>query len=162
MNSDSYLVFLTISVLIVVVDGQILYRSGKRYLEHSYGDGEASTSMTRLIVVLFHLVVLGVIALISTIDFGGSGVEAIVARLGVVLLIVALAHYIAVSVLTRIRESQLADSRVIENQHHHEEMDHERQSLHDPVVAPVSWQQGRRPEVTRGIEEGGPYSASPR
>lgn len=157
MNQNSYLAFLTISVLIVVVDGQILYRSGKRYLEHSYGDGEASTSMTRLVVVLFHLVVLGVIALISTIDLGGSGTEAVVARLGVVLLIVALAHYIAVSVLTRIRESQLADSRVIEN-HHEPEVAHERAAGYDSVITPVAGQPGRPPHVSRGIDERGPYA----
>lgn len=155
MNQNSYLAFLTIAVLIVVVDGQILYRSGKRYLAGSYGDGEASTSMTRLVVVLFHLVVLGVIALISTIDIGGSGVEAVVARLGVVLLIVALAHYIAVNVLTRIRESQLADSRVLE---HHDEFDRERRAGYDPVINPVAGQHGRPPEVSPGIEQGGPYS----
>ncbi|MGH3450197.1 MAG: hypothetical protein ACRDQW_05610 [Haloechinothrix sp.] len=154
MNEDSYLTFLAISVLIVVVDGQILYRSGKGYLARSYGDSEASTSMTRLVVVLFHLVVLGVIALISTIDIGGSGVQAVVARLGVVLLIVALAHFIAVSLLTRIRESQLADSRVIE-----QPRDRDRQSTYDPVVAPVADQE-RPPQVARGLDDGGPYSTS--
>lgn len=155
MNQNSYLAFLTIGILIVVVDGQILYRGGKRYLARSHGDREASTSITRLVVVLFHLVVLGVIALISTINIGGSGIQAVVARLGVVLLIVALAHYVAVTVLTRIRESQLADSRVLERQ---DEIDRERRPGYQPVVTPVWGRHGGTPEVSRGIEEGGPYS----
>jgi hypothetical protein len=59
MDTNSYIVFLLLGVLLVVIDGQIIYRSGRQYLEHSYSDPAAAVSVTRLITVLFHLAVLG-------------------------------------------------------------------------------------------------------
>lgn len=157
MDEGNYLVLLLIGTLIVVVDGQLLYQNGKRYLADSgRGSDESGTSMARLIVVLFHLLALGILALISTIDIGGTGAQAIVARLGVALLVVALFHAIALGVLARFRESQQAEERPQVSRLG----GRERQALYDPVVAPVSGQQGQAPEVSPGIDEGGPYSTS--
>jgi hypothetical protein len=33
MDTNAYVTFLLVGVLLVVVDGQIIYRSGRRYLE---------------------------------------------------------------------------------------------------------------------------------
>lgn len=153
MNESNYLTLLILGLLVVVVDGQILYQSGKRYLAN-YGRGESGKSLVRLVVVLFHLVVLGVLALISTIDIGGTGLEAIVTRLGVVLLLVAVAHGAAIGLFARIRENEQVERPIpgVPNP--------ERQTLYDPVVAPVSPRQGPPPEVSQGIESGGPYSTS--
>jgi type VI protein secretion system component VasK len=107
MDTNSYIVFLLLGVVLVGVDGQIIYRSGRRYLEESHGATEASASMTRLVTALFHLTVLGLLALITTIDFGGDNpTEAVIVRLGVVLLMLAIAHGITIGVLTKVRARQ--------------------------------------------------------
>lgn len=107
MDTNSYVIFLVVGVLMVVVDGQFIYHSGKRYLDGAKGDSEAEASMTRLIVGLFHLIVLGLLALISMIPFpGGSSLPSVVGRLGVVLLLLGLAHGVVIGVLNRQREEQ--------------------------------------------------------
>ena len=57
-----------------------------------------------MLVAFFHLLVLGVIALVSTIDVGAeSFVELIVKKTGWVLLVLAVAHGITMIILTRLR-----------------------------------------------------------
>ncbi|MFD2417496.1 hypothetical protein [Amycolatopsis pigmentata] len=109
MDTNAYVTFLVVGVILVVIDGQIIYHSGKRFLDK--GDRQAGSSMTNLVTVLFHLVVLGVLALMSTIDFpGGSSMAGIIGRVGVMLLVLALAHAITLGVLTRMREEQVAEN----------------------------------------------------
>lgn len=109
MDTNAYVTFLVVGVILVVIDGQIIYHSGKRFL--AKGDTQAGSSMTNLVTVLFHLVVLGVLALMSTIDFpGGSSMAGIIGRVGVVLLVLALAHAVTLGVLTRMREGQVAEN----------------------------------------------------
>jgi hypothetical protein len=105
VDDSSYLLFLLLGTALVFIDGQIIYRSGLRYLGNSYGDRGSARSMARLVSVLFHLSVLGILAVISTIDFAAdSAMEGIVLRLGVVLVVLAIAHAITISILTRIRD----------------------------------------------------------
>ena len=104
MNNSSYVMFLVLGTALVALDGQIIYRSGLRYLANSYGDRTSARSMARLVSVLFHLAVLGVLALISTIHISAdTALEGVVLRLGVVFLTLAIAHGITVGALTRIR-----------------------------------------------------------
>jgi hypothetical protein len=89
----------------VFADGQIIYRSGLRYLANSFGDRGSARSMARLVSVLFHLGMLGVLALISTLDVPASGpLQEVVVRLGVILVLIAIGHAITIGVLTRIRD----------------------------------------------------------
>lgn len=112
METNAYLVFLLIGVLLVVADGQVIYRSGKRYLEGSYGDPAAGASMARMVTVLFHLAVLGLLALLSTINIGGSSIQGVVGRLGVMLLVLAIAHALTIGILSRIRDAQVDETIV--------------------------------------------------
>lgn len=157
MDTNAYVAFLVVGILMVAIDGQVIYHSGKRYLENAHGNPEAGASMIRLITVLFHLVVLGVLALLSTIPFpGGSSLPSVVGRLGVTLLVVAVAHAIALSVLTRMREEQVVEDittrggapidRPLDRQ------------LREPTVSPVPGQEGRIARVSPNLEQGGPYS----
>ena len=74
MDNSSYVMFLILGTALVVADGQIIYRSGLRYLANSYGDNRGSSkSMARLVSVLFHFAMLGILALISTLDVPASG-----------------------------------------------------------------------------------------
>lgn len=153
MSTNAYLSFLVIGVVLVLIDGQIIYRSGRRYLENSYGDPAAGASMTRLVTVLFHLATLGVLALVSTIDIG-VGITGVVARVGVLLLILALAHGITLAVLARIRGEQEVEAVVQRGS---------RPQRGEPApqvtVTPVPGQDGVYPTAAPPVENRSPYSA---
>ena len=53
--------FLVLGIVLVVVDGQLIYRGGKGYLKRAAYDEEQAGSMMKLTTVLFHLVVLGLV-----------------------------------------------------------------------------------------------------
>lgn len=106
MNSNSYVAFLVIGTILVLIDGQIIYRNGRRYLQQATPKPSA-TSLTTLVTVLFHLGTLGVLALLSVIDFSADDqVKAVVVRLGIILLVLGVAHWIAVATLSRIRDRE--------------------------------------------------------
>jgi hypothetical protein len=106
MDSNSYLVFLVVGTLLVLIDGQVIYRHGRRFLQQTTPNAPAK-SLTTLVSVLFHLGTLGVLALLSTIDLPADNqTEAVVLRLGVVLIVLGIAHWIAVSALSRIRDRE--------------------------------------------------------
>ncbi|HEY2766381.1 MAG TPA: hypothetical protein VGJ13_20575 [Pseudonocardiaceae bacterium] len=103
-QAGSYFVVLFVGIALTVVVGQILVRSVRPFLEDVFQQPETSTSVTRLLVVLFHLVVLGVIALVATIDITLSHpIQTIVVKLGLVLLVLGAAHAGTLLVLTRLR-----------------------------------------------------------
>jgi hypothetical protein len=154
MTTNAYLSFLAIGVALILIDGQIIYRSGRRYLENSYGDPAAGASMTRLVTVLFHLATLGVLALISTINMGGSDLPGVVGRIGVLLLILALAHAITLGVLARIRGEQEVEAVVQRGPRPRAEMEQQ-----GTTVTPVPGQDGRYPAASPTLENRSPYSA---
>jgi len=120
--------FLVLGIVLVVIDGQLIYHSGKGYLRRAYDD-ERAVGMIRLTAVLFHLVVLGLLALVSIIDIDtGDPVKNVVVKLGVVLLLLALAHGVTMAILARMRDrqvqQQMADQmaeehRIYEERHAH-------------------------------------------
>jgi hypothetical protein len=104
MNVNSYVTFLIIGVVLVLIDGQLISRSGRGYLRKVY-EPEAARSMIQLVVGLFYLVVLGLLALISMINVDtGLPVRDVVAKLGVLLLVLAAAHGLTLTILMRIRD----------------------------------------------------------
>ena len=112
MDDGTYLAFLVVGIVLVAVDAVIIYRSGLRYLADSYADTASAKSMARLVTTLFSLAVLGVLALISVVDVGGEGaVQAVVLRLGVVLILLAIAHGVTIKVLTRMRDRLDAENK---------------------------------------------------
>jgi hypothetical protein len=109
VDTNSYVAFLVIGTVLVLIDGQIIYRNGRRFLRQS-GSNASAESLTTLVSVLFHLATLGVLALISIIDIPTDNTtEGIVVRVGVILLVIGLAHWIAISALSRIRDRQEYD-----------------------------------------------------
>lgn len=99
-----YLTVLFIGVALTVVVGQILIRSGRPLLADAFRRPETASSVTRLVVVLFHLIVLGIIALIASIDVTlGHPVQTIVVRIGLVLLVLGVAYAGTLLMLTRLR-----------------------------------------------------------
>jgi len=109
VDTNSYVTFLLVGTLLVLIDGQIIYRNGRRILQQNAPTASAE-SLTRLVSVLFHVAVLGVLALLSVIDVPvDNEIEAVVLRLGVVLILIGIAHWIAITALTRIRDRQEFD-----------------------------------------------------
>jgi hypothetical protein len=105
MNNDSYVAFLLLGIVLIVADGQVLYRSGQRYLVSAYGEGAASVG--RLVTILFYLVMLGVLALMSAVDIPGNGsLPEVVSRIGILLLIMAVGHGTATWILAILRRRQ--------------------------------------------------------
>ena len=73
-----------------MIDGQLIYHSGKGYLRRAAYDDEQASGMMKLTAVLFHLVVLGLLAIVSIIEVDtGDAVKNVVLKLGVVLLLLA-------------------------------------------------------------------------
>lgn len=107
METDlaSYLVFVLLGTGATLTVGQVLYRSGRGYLEEMYPDGKVAQSVNMLLAVLFHLVVLGILGIISTIDVPVEGsAQQVVTKLGVVLLVLGMAHGGAMLALARVRD----------------------------------------------------------
>jgi hypothetical protein len=126
MDSNSYVAFLVIGTILVLVDGQIIYRNGRRFLQQATPNAPAE-SLTKLVSVLFHLSTLGVLALLSTIDIPmDNQTQGIVLRIGIVLLVLGVAHWIAVLSLSRIRERE-----------EYEEVNHEREARRQANEAAV-------------------------
>lgn len=104
MDVNSYVTFLILGIALVLADGQLISRSGRRYLQGVY-EPDAGRSMMQLVAALFHFVVLGLLALISLVDVDtGLPVRDIVVKLGVLLLVLAAAHALAITILMRIRD----------------------------------------------------------
>ncbi|SFW79381.1 hypothetical protein [Amycolatopsis australiensis] len=156
--------FLIIGLIFVVADGQILYRGGRRYLSGPDG-GEGTGSMAWMVVTVFHLVAFGVLALLSVVGPGWSGsTAALVGRLGVFLLLLAVAHALTLAVLGRRRQDHIVET-------HFQDREPDRTAtevyvqpvgetgIEQPAVTPVPGQSGPAPRVSPDIGNHGPYRA---
>jgi protein-S-isoprenylcysteine O-methyltransferase Ste14 len=108
-DTVEYLLILAISVALTIAVGRLLLVAGNPFLQEVFRDQKVTRSVNRLLNVLFHLVTLGVLAIISGIDFDlGDSVQTIVVKIGVVLLVLGIAYGISMLVLIRIRERRRA------------------------------------------------------
>ncbi len=125
----SYVLLLVLGIALTVLVGQILIRTGQGFLEEVFEQQKTARSINRLLAVLFHLVVLGVLALISTIEMRGDGpLQILVTKLGVVLLVLGAAHGSTMLLLARIRskrrEQELADEMSAQFEHSRQQGSH--------------------------------------
>lgn len=106
VGTGGYIALIVVGLLITIGVGQILFRSGEPFLEEVFQNKETARSLNRLLGVLFHLLTLGVLAMISIADIpsGNGPLQTIVFKIGVVLLIVGIAYGVSMLVLLRIRE----------------------------------------------------------
>jgi hypothetical protein len=92
----------------VAIDGHLVFRGSVGYLGEVYRPGRARQVAT-LATVLFHLVMLGAVALVASVGLDpNAGIQPLLARIGVLLLLTALAHGVTMAVLSRLREQQLS------------------------------------------------------
>lgn len=102
--------FVVIGVLIVIAAGQLLAMSGRRHL------GSAAGSAAVLVSVLFHVVTLGVVALLTVLPFSGSVDGGLVLRLGVLLIALAIVFGVTIVLLSRrvsVMDSELRAGRAV-------------------------------------------------
>jgi MFS family permease len=112
-SAGSYTVSLVIGIVVVLVVGQLLRRLGHRFLDEVYGDRTLTTSLNTLLGTLYHLFALGLLTLVSAADLGLSGIQLVIARTGIFLLILGAVYGLAVLGLEaarkRRREEDLED-----------------------------------------------------
>lgn len=111
MDLDApYISLLVVSVALTFLVGRLLITAGEPFLQEVFQDTKVTRSVNLLLSVLFHLITLGVLAIISGIDLGpAEPLQRWVTRLGVVLLVLGVAYGISMLVLIRIRERRKQD-----------------------------------------------------
>jgi protein-S-isoprenylcysteine O-methyltransferase Ste14 len=108
-DTTLYITLLVVSVALTFAVGRLLVTAGEPFLQEVFEDRSVTRSVNLLLSVLFHLVTLGVLAIISVIDLRfDSLVQTFVVRLGVVLLVLGLAYGISMLVLIQVRERRRA------------------------------------------------------
>lgn len=116
MGNGTYLVVLFLGAVLVVIDGQLILRTATGYLAEVYEEPKQARQVAGLVIALFHLVMLGIVALITSIGFApDAGVRSVLARLGILLLVTAAGHAVTIVVLSRLREQQLS-TQIAESQ----------------------------------------------
>lgn|SRR5688572_7239951 len=117
-STAEYLLLLAVAVGLTVAVGRILVVAGEPFLREVFHDRAVTRSVNLLLSVLFHLVTLGVLALVSVVDPGiADGAQRVVVRLGVVLLVLGVAYGVCMLVLIRVRERRRAGQLAAEVQH---------------------------------------------
>lgn len=105
----AYLSLLAIAIALTFTVGRILVVAGEPFLLEVFHDRSVTRSVNLLLSVLFHLLTLGVLAIVSVVDPGVTDpVQAMVVRLGVVLLVLGVAYGICMLVLIKVRERRRA------------------------------------------------------
>src|SRR3954469_17332886 len=73
-DTAEYITLLVISVAITIAVGRVLSMSGRPFLQEVFEDEKVTSSVNRLLSVLFHLITIGVLTIISVwqIDVGSQ------------------------------------------------------------------------------------------
>lgn len=117
-STAEYLSLLTIAIGLTFAVGRILVVAGEPFLQEVFHDRTVTRSVNHLLSVLFHLLTLGVLAIVSVADLGiVDGVQRMVVRLGVVLLVLGMAYGVCMLVLVKVRERRRA-AQISEEVHH--------------------------------------------
>jgi len=109
-DTAEYITLLVISVAITLLVGRLLVMSGQPFLQEVFQDEKVTTSVNRLLSVLFHLITIGVLTMISvwTLDIG-TQLQNMVVKIGIVLIVLGIAYGISMLVLIRVRQQRRAD-----------------------------------------------------
>ena len=109
-DTAEYISLLVISIVITIGVGQVLMRSGEPFLQEVFQDEKVTSSVNRLLSVLFYLITIGVLTIISVWSVNiGSQLQNMVVKLGIVLIVLGVAYGISMLVLMRVRERRRAD-----------------------------------------------------
>jgi hypothetical protein len=119
----TYLLYLVISVALTVWVARTLFKNGRLFLVDVFHGNEAlADSVNQLLVVGFYLVNLGYVSLalkISSDVYGVRGsIEALAAKVGLVLLVLGGMHFFNLYLFNRIRSARVSENRLEELQKH--------------------------------------------
>ncbi len=110
----AYLLVLAVGTVLIVIIGQILIRSGAAMLADAEPDRTGAGSVSTLVGVLFYLVALGVLTLVATVEVpADSGLQAVVTKLGIVLLVLGGLTALTIGAFSAIR-GRRAEQRLLE------------------------------------------------
>jgi hypothetical protein len=109
-DTAMYITLLVVAVALTFAVGRLLVTAGEPFLQEVFQDAKVTRSVNLLLSVLFHLITLGVLAIITVVDFANdmAPLQQFVVKLGVVLLILGIAYGISMLVLIRVRERRRA------------------------------------------------------
>ena len=103
-----HVAFLIVGVVIVFLVGQLLIGAGRRYLARSApSEGGAAAPAATLLAVLFHLLTLGIVALIAVAPIGGGPTTEFLVQAGILLIALAIIYAIALNLLGRQRDEAM-------------------------------------------------------
>jgi len=106
--TNERVLFIVVGVVIVIAVGQLLIRSGRRYLAGSVpGERASAGPAASLVAVLFHLLTLGIIALISVWAVGSTPETRFLIQFGVLLVVLAGIYSVALVQINRRREDAM-------------------------------------------------------
>jgi hypothetical protein len=109
-DTAEYITLLLISIIITIAVGRVLMMSGQPFLQEVFQDEKVTTSVNRLLSVLFHLITIGVLTIISVWSFDvGTQLQNMVVKLGIVLIVLGIAYGVSMLVLIRVRQQRRAD-----------------------------------------------------
>lgn len=112
----SYTILLILGIVLTLIVGAVLLRSGQSLLDGEYPPARAA-SLVRLVTVGYVLVALGVLAVISTIPLPIDGaLQLMVTKLGVILLVLGGAYALTLRVFGRLRDAQREED--LEEEYH--------------------------------------------
>lgn len=109
----TYAIYLLLSVMVTVWVARTLHDNGRAFLIDAFrGREDLADSVNHLLVVGFYLINLGFIALFMRghgIETWVESMEAIAAKMGVVLLVLGAMHFFNLLVLSRFRRRAMAE-----------------------------------------------------
>ncbi len=109
-DTAEYLTLLVISIVCTVAVGRVLMMSGQPFLKEVFHEERVTTSVNRLLSVLFHLITIGVLTIISVWEVEvGTQLQNMIVKLGIVLIVLGVAYGISMLVLIRVRRQRRAD-----------------------------------------------------
>lgn len=111
-DTSTYIFIVIIGMVLTLIVGQILIRSGRPFLRDVFADDDAANSATSLLGVLFHLVALGLLGTISTFDIitVQGTVQTMVTKIGQVLLVLGALHGLTLLGLSRVRNRRRSEN----------------------------------------------------
>lgn len=101
--------FLVVGVVVVFLVGQLLINAGRRFLANSAPRQEsgAAAPAATLLAVLFHLLTLGIVALITVLPIGGSSTTKFLIQTAILLIALAIIYGVALNLLGNRRDEAL-------------------------------------------------------
>jgi len=112
----TYAVYLVLSIALTIWVARTLFRSGRVFLVDVFkGDQAIADSVNQLLVVGFYLINLGYISLMLKISDpvtdARQGIEALAAKMGLVLLVLGGMHFFNLFLFSKIRSSSMNNRR---------------------------------------------------